>query len=165
MELIFKSLPIFCTMVASTDLCAIAHKDGNGFKWPKLIELHTKLFGAGFGGQHDASEDVLACARCFFELQKLGLVRAQPFPFGAENQFRPDKREPAWEGADEARRLLAAIAEFARNHPEFDGGFAKSLGHQFARRGCLSPKQINALNNIVRGWQICGPALQKVAIR
>jgi len=43
-------------------------------KWPKLIELHKKLFGVEFDGQHDAKEDIAACMRCYFELIEKGII-------------------------------------------------------------------------------------------
>lgn len=61
-----------CTMFSSTAYCAIPGPCGN--KWPKLKELHQKLFGEGFEGAHDALVDVRACARCFFELKRLGVI-------------------------------------------------------------------------------------------
>lgn len=61
-----------CTMQAGTSHCAIPST--RGFKWPKLIELHNKLFNEGFEGAHDALADVKACARCFFEMKRLGLI-------------------------------------------------------------------------------------------
>lgn len=61
-----------CTMFKSTRYCAI---EGNyGFKWPKLEELYVKLFDKGFEDAHDARADVLACAECFFELIKKGII-------------------------------------------------------------------------------------------
>jgi len=163
MEPILKNLPICCTMLASTDYCAILHKDGVGFKWPRLSELHEKLFGASFSGQHDASSDVLACARCYFELAKLSLTTASPFPFGAEGDFAYPTKVTTWDGADETRILLAAVSEFAEGHPEFNADFVQSLGKQFAQRGFLSVKQFNALRNIVKGWQIFVPTSQEVS--
>lgn len=61
-----------CTMESSTNFCAIPAK--SGYKWPKLVELHTKLFGVGFDGAHDAMIDVQACARCYYELLKQGII-------------------------------------------------------------------------------------------
>lgn len=61
-----------CTMHKSTDFCKI--EGPYGYKWPKLMELHHRLFDEGFDGAHDALVDVRACARCFFELQKRGVV-------------------------------------------------------------------------------------------
>jgi len=61
----------FCTMRSSTSFCAIPGYYGN--KWPKLQELHVKLFGEDFDGAHDALADVKACARCFFKLREIGI--------------------------------------------------------------------------------------------
>jgi DNA polymerase III subunit epsilon len=64
-----------CTMQLSTDFCNIPGPYGP--KWPKLEELHNKLFGIGFEGAHDAMNDVRACAKCFFELKKLEVIKLQ----------------------------------------------------------------------------------------
>lgn len=61
-----------CTMEATVDYCKIPGK--YGFKWPKLIELHTKLFGKGFDGAHNAAADIDATANCFWELKKRGVI-------------------------------------------------------------------------------------------
>lgn len=61
-----------CTMQAATDFCAIPGR--YGFKWPSLQELYSKLFDESFDGAHQALVDVRACARCFFELRRLGVV-------------------------------------------------------------------------------------------
>ncbi len=61
-----------CTKEIGTEFCKIPGK--YGFKWPSLSELHIKLFGADFEDAHDALVDVNACARCFFELKKQGIV-------------------------------------------------------------------------------------------
>ncbi len=68
---LFKTERI-CTMLGSINYCNI---DGpRGKKWPKLIELHEKLFGVGFEGAHDALVDVQALAKCYFELKKLKVI-------------------------------------------------------------------------------------------
>lgn len=60
-----------CTMETGTDLCRLPSPYGRGYKWPNLTELHTKLFGTGFDGAHDAAGDVAACAKCFFKMKEL----------------------------------------------------------------------------------------------
>jgi DNA polymerase III epsilon subunit-like protein len=61
-----------CTMASTTSFCAI---DGPyGYKWPKLSELHYKLFKTGFEEQHDASVDITATAKCFWELRRIGKI-------------------------------------------------------------------------------------------
>jgi len=61
-----------CTMHSTTEYCAIPGP--RGYKWPKLVELHRKLFGCDFDGAHDAAADVAATAKCFWELKRRGLV-------------------------------------------------------------------------------------------
>ncbi|MCD6346387.1 MAG: 3'-5' exonuclease [Bacteroidales bacterium] len=59
-----------CTMLSTTNYCAL---DGPyGYKWPKLSELHYKLFGTGFDEAHNAAVDITATAKCFWELKKRG---------------------------------------------------------------------------------------------
>jgi len=62
-----------CTMKASTDYCKLP---GNyGYKWPKLSELHIKLFKNDFEEAHDAAVDIAACAKCFWELKSRGIIK------------------------------------------------------------------------------------------
>ena len=61
-----------CTMEAATDFCRLPGQ--YGYKWPKLQELHTKLFNEPFAGAHRALTDVRACARCYFELRRLNVI-------------------------------------------------------------------------------------------
>ncbi|MDR1414344.1 MAG: 3'-5' exonuclease [Odoribacteraceae bacterium] len=61
-----------CTMLSTVDFCAI---DGRyGYKWPKLSELHYKLFNTNFEEAHNAAADIQATARCFWELKRLGKI-------------------------------------------------------------------------------------------
>jgi len=69
---VFKIRKI-CTMKSSTEFCGLLGP--YGYKWPKLPELHYRLFDADFEEAHDASIDVIACAKCFFELKKLGIIK------------------------------------------------------------------------------------------
>lgn len=66
--------PRVCTMRCSTGLCKIPQKNGRGYKWPKLMELHQFLFGCGFEHAHDASADVAAGVRCYWELNRRGIL-------------------------------------------------------------------------------------------
>lgn len=61
-----------CTMEKTTDYVAIQGYYGN--KWPSLSELHRKLFGEDFEEAHDASADIKATARCFWEAKRLGVL-------------------------------------------------------------------------------------------
>lgn len=64
--------PGICTM-----LKGVGHGKGHAGmnKWPKLIELHTSLFGEGFDGAHDALADVKATTRCLVEMIRLGSIK------------------------------------------------------------------------------------------
>lgn len=68
------SIPKACTKKLATGFCKIPGQYGD-YKWPSLQELHKKLFGASFGDHHDALADVLACAKCFFELKRRGIIK------------------------------------------------------------------------------------------
>ncbi len=61
-----------CTMQSTTDICQL--HGPYGFKWPSLQELHQFLFKCDFDGAHDASDDVTATAKCFFELKRRNLL-------------------------------------------------------------------------------------------
>ncbi|MBR6438298.1 MAG: leucine-rich repeat protein [Bacteroidales bacterium] len=60
------------TMKAATDYCKIP--GSYGYKWPKLIELHRKLFGCDFEDAHDAMADITATKKCFFEMKRRNLI-------------------------------------------------------------------------------------------
>ncbi len=61
-----------CTMEAGANYCKIPGY--MGYKWPKLQELHNKLFGCNFEDAHDAMADITATKKCFFEMRKRGLI-------------------------------------------------------------------------------------------
>jgi len=60
----------FCTMLSTVQFCDLPKH-----KWPKLVELHRKIFGEGFAGEHDAMADIEATARCFWELKFRGIIK------------------------------------------------------------------------------------------
>lgn len=64
-----------CTMRSTTKFCNIPFPNGTGTKWPKLEELHEKLFGMTFSGAHDALEDVRATGRCLIECINKGIIK------------------------------------------------------------------------------------------
>ena len=67
-----SSLPVLDTCTEKTALmCQIPGGRGGKFKLPTLTELHTHLFGTGFGEAHNATADVEATTRCFLELIRL----------------------------------------------------------------------------------------------
>lgn len=81
-----KRLLKICTKEASTDWCKIPFGGHRGYlsrtqgryKWPKLEELHKKLFGVDFDNKHQAGGDVAALSKCFFELVRIGVIQLEP---------------------------------------------------------------------------------------
>lgn len=69
---VLEQIDKICTMNSSVRFCKIPGPCG--FKWPKLEELHKKLFRRGFEHAHDAMIDTEMCAKCFFKLKKLGVI-------------------------------------------------------------------------------------------
>jgi hypothetical protein len=58
---------VICTMKTTVDYCAIQWNWAR-FKYPKLWELHKKLFDQYFVWAHDAMVDVEATTRSFVKL-------------------------------------------------------------------------------------------------
>lgn len=92
--------PTLDTQLSSTEYCAIPGGRGGGYKWPKLFELHQKLFNENFDEAHNATADVVATTRCFFELVRLNVIK--PLDYGKSEAFlqkfrevNPDVIEPA----------------------------------------------------------------------
>lgn len=68
-----QELPVLDTCTEHTaNLCEIPGGRYGKFKLPTLSELHEHLFSVGFAEAHNATADVEATTRCFFELLRLG---------------------------------------------------------------------------------------------
>lgn len=64
-----KGVDRYCTMKQGTDVCAIVVGDRVSKKWPKLSELHKKLFDEVPDGLHNSMVDVSACLRCYLKMR------------------------------------------------------------------------------------------------
>jgi len=62
-----------CTMLQSVNFCkieTISERTGKTYyKWPKLIQLHNKIFHIDPKDLHNALNDVLICLRCYIYLK------------------------------------------------------------------------------------------------
>lgn len=68
-ESALTTLPVLDTCTETTaQLCQIPGGRGGKFKLPTLTELHEYLFNIPFSEAHNATADVEATTRCFFEL-------------------------------------------------------------------------------------------------
>lgn len=61
-----------CTMQSTVNFCKIPSK--YGFKWPKLTELHYKLFDTDFVDAHNAYVDISITAKCFWKMKAMGII-------------------------------------------------------------------------------------------
>ncbi|MCF8366885.1 MAG: DNA polymerase III subunit alpha, partial [Bacteroidales bacterium] len=62
------------SMLETVFYCALPGGKGGGYKYPKLSELHHKLFGVEFEEAHNAAADVIATTRCILELIRIGIL-------------------------------------------------------------------------------------------
>lgn len=70
LHLLNSSNKYVCTMQETIDLCGIerSNKKGNYMKFPKLSELHFKLYNINPNNLHNSLYDVLVCLRCYCQL-------------------------------------------------------------------------------------------------
>lgn len=64
-----NNLNKYCTMLKTIEFCNIKsiNKSGKEFiKYPKLSELHSKIFGTIPNNLHNSLIDVLVCMRCYY---------------------------------------------------------------------------------------------------
>ncbi len=78
LDKLYKYMPkqSICTMKTTVDFCKIQW-NGMRFKYPRLWELHKKLFWEYFVWAHDALTDVKATLRCFLELKKQWVIEVE----------------------------------------------------------------------------------------
>ena len=77
-DLLEKDILDTCTELTA-NVCKIPGGRGGKFKFPTLIELYSFLFNASFSEAHNASADVEATARAFFELVRRGIINQSVF--------------------------------------------------------------------------------------
>lgn len=63
----------YCTMRNGKDITRINSKYYNGYKNPKLIELYKHFFKDTTFNEHNAFDDVKACADCYLKMKNLQL--------------------------------------------------------------------------------------------
>jgi DNA polymerase III epsilon subunit-like protein len=64
-----KGVQRYCTMRNGTELCAITVESKTTKKWPRLSELHQKLFDEVPDGLHNSMVDVNACLKCYLKMR------------------------------------------------------------------------------------------------
>jgi DNA polymerase III epsilon subunit-like protein len=64
-----KGVQRYCTMRNGVELCAIVVESKTTKKWPRLSELHKKLFDVVPDGLHNSMVDVNACLKCYLKMR------------------------------------------------------------------------------------------------
>ena len=124
---VLQNLEQVDTKNESTNYCAIPSGKGGRYKWPKLIELHEKLFGVGFDDAHDAAYDVSATAKCFFELIQKKIIK----PLGDQPLTNIKYESPKLEHANFTQKPNQSRAN--NSSPKADSADIKDLeGKYFA---------------------------------
>lgn len=80
------------TMELSVDYCKIPDNQ-HGYRFPKLIELYSKLFSRTFDDMHNAMADVLATANCFWSLYDRRIIHREDYPYLLTSKERQDLGE------------------------------------------------------------------------
>lgn len=75
--------------------CQLPGGRGGGYKYPKLEELHFKLFNQGFAEAHNAVADVEATTRAFLELVRIGLFGDSRLGFTPQQRQNFQKEYPS----------------------------------------------------------------------
>jgi DNA polymerase III epsilon subunit-like protein len=73
----FSSLynqPTYCTMESTVDFCNIRDPKRDRLKFPRLVELHEKLFRSSYDMDEGGHSKVNALKDCFFELKRLNVT-------------------------------------------------------------------------------------------
>lgn len=92
MDTPMSEMPILDTCTETTaNLCQIPGGRGGKFKLPTLTELHEYLFQVPFSEAHNATADVEATTRCFFELLRRGVFL--PEELQREERYIEDFKE------------------------------------------------------------------------
>lgn len=68
------SKPFHCIMQEATTFCGLKKEGTDLLKYPKLSELHIKLFNKGLPEEKSAYFDTQATMHCFFKLKELGVI-------------------------------------------------------------------------------------------
>jgi len=128
---ILSELPILDTCTETTaNVCQIPNKGNTRYKLPTLSELHFHLFGEFFGEAHNATADVEATARCFFELIRREILSAEYLKQTSTYFEQFKKNNPL------------RIAPIGLKHINFKGESEKLLPKEEEPEE-LSPDQIN----------------------
>jgi DNA polymerase-3 subunit alpha len=135
-------MPVLDTCTEKTaDLCKIPGGRGGRFKLPNLTELHQQLFNTPFSEAHNATADVEATTRCFFELVRRRLFSTEELQveesyFEQFQSFNPSVIQPAGlthlNLKEESQKLKSTSIEPEVSKADIQEGLAKLEDVSFA---------------------------------
>jgi DNA polymerase III epsilon subunit-like protein len=128
-------------MQSSTDFCKI--KGRRGYKWPSLEELHILLFGDTFESAHSALADVRACAKCFFELKRRGVIS------GTETPRTRHIEEPSEDEQYEIEDLFDQIEGLSESIWKSERKWVDLIYVHFQKYRTITAKQRSILEDIL----------------
>ena len=114
-----------CTEVTA-ELLKLPGGRGGRYKLPTLTELHQYLFGVPFGEAHNATADVEATTRCFFELIRNGVFTKEELAvdddyFQRFAEANPTNIQPIGLNHINLKKASEDIAKkLAKNEPQID---------------------------------------------
>lgn len=89
----FEGKDKICTMKSSTTYCNIPKYNGRGSKYPKLTELFGVLFANNYNVSiaeaHDAENDTLMTAKCFFRLKERIELKVTKGKINFKSEIKP----------------------------------------------------------------------------
>lgn len=127
---LLEGIPSIDTSNETADFCQLPGGKGGGYKYPKLEELHFKLFNVGFAEAHNAAADVEATTRAFLELIRIGLFTDQRLGFSPENRSAfnavyPEMVQPIGLKVQSFKELARQLEEKQKGESieeQFEGG-------------------------------------------
>ena len=95
------------TGIISKSYCNLKGGLGGGLKMPKLIEMYEILFDNKFTDAHDASYDVNATAKCFFELVKKGEYLNEDLESSDINYIGPKLKKSNFDQNNKEEKIIS----------------------------------------------------------
>ena len=95
------------TGIISKSYCNLKGGLGGGLKMPKLIEMYEILFNNKFTDAHDASYDVNATAKCFFELVKKGEYSNEDLESSDINYIGPKLKKSNFDQNNKEEKIIS----------------------------------------------------------
>ena len=114
---------------------------------PTLEELHISLFGAAFQSAHNALADARACAKCYFELRRRGVIF--DVQIIDERNVSEDDEEGDEYQASEDQDLFDEIEGLEEHLRDSERMWVDRFYSHFRNTGRISDKQRDILQSIL----------------